>query len=42
MPVTHNGLAYLKKIENYQQNFYVITKSNRKAENKDNVKTWIS
>ena len=35
-------LVYLKKIENYQQTHYVITKYNGKIENRDNINTWIS
>ena len=30
IPSTHNDLVYLKKIRNYKQTFYVITKSNDK------------
>ena len=29
--ITHHDLAYLKKIGNYQQTFYVVTKNNGKA-----------
>ena len=31
IPITHHDLAYLKKIGNYQQTFYVVTKNNGKA-----------
>ena len=41
-PVTNNGLAYPKKIGNYQQTFCVITKNNGKNENRDNINIWTS
>ena len=40
--ITHNGFAYLKKIRDYQQTFYVKTKNNGKNEIRDNINTWIS
>ena len=31
IPITHQDLAYLKKIGNYQQTFYVVTKNKGKT-----------
>ena len=39
MPITHKDLVYLKKIGNYQQTLYVITKINAKIENRNNINT---
>ena len=36
MPITHNSDVYLKKIGNYQLNFYVIAKNNGKK-NRDRL-----
>ena len=36
------NICYLKKIENYQQTLYVITKNNGKSKNRDSINTWIS
>ena len=40
IPITHNDLVYLKKMEYYQQTFFVITKMNGKNKNRDNINTY--
>ena len=35
-------MAFLNKIENYQETFYVVTKNNTKNENRENNNTWVS
>ena len=37
MPITHNSDVYLKKIGNYQPNFYLIAKNNGKKKNRDRL-----